>query len=60
MKSKQFNVSLYQIIQGYRYFRGEPIPGNLGIQQAGCDLIRDFGHDRVKGRVTRHACRRRR
>jgi hypothetical protein len=48
LTAMSFNVSLYQIIQGYRYFRGEPLPGDVCIQQAGCDLLRDFGHDRVK------------
>ena len=46
--SRGFNVSLYQIAQGYRYFRGEPLPGKLPFTTAGDALIRDFGRERVK------------
>ena len=33
--SRGFNVSLYQIAQGYCYFRGEPLPGKLPFTAAG-------------------------
>ena len=46
--SQGFNVSLYQITVGYRYFRGAPLPGNLPFVTAGDALIRDFGRERVK------------
>jgi len=50
--SKGFNVSLHQISIGYRYFKDEPMPGNLPFQQAGCDLVREFGLDRVRAVLT--------
>ncbi len=43
-----FNATLYQIHQGYRYFRGEELPGKLPFVTAANDLIRDFGRLRVK------------
>ena len=46
--SQGFNVSLYQITVGYRYFRRTPLPGNLPFVTAGDALIRDFGRERVK------------
>jgi len=51
-KAKGFNATAYQVAQGYRYFRGVPIPGDMPFATAGNGLVTDYGIERVRAVVT--------
>ncbi len=51
-KPNGFNVTAYQVAQGYRHFRGVPIPGDMPFSTAGSGLVTDFGLERVRTVLT--------
>jgi len=50
--NKPYSASAYQVCIGYKYLRGENLPGNLPFDQAAHDLSNDFGFDRVRAILT--------